>query len=77
MFMVVKKKIRLWPSLIKNAKQNKDFIMSPGKQKTDFNYIKDVIDGLIVILNFKKKSIKFPQIWELGSGKTSNRKTIC
>lgn len=64
------KKIRLWPSLIKNAKQNKDFIMSPGKQKTDFNYIKDVIDGLIEILNFKKKSIKFPQIWELGSGKT-------
>ena len=40
------KKIRLWPSLIKNAKQNKDFIMSLV-QKTDFNYIKDVIDGLI------------------------------
>ena len=54
--MAVKKKIRLWPSLIKNAKQNKDFIMSPVKQKTDFNYIKDVIDGLIVILNFKKNN---------------------
>ena len=62
------KKTRLWPDLIAKAKANRNFIMSSGNQKTDFNYIYDVIDGLIKVLDFKKNN-KFPQIWDLGSGK--------
>jgi UDP-glucuronate 4-epimerase len=64
------KKMRLWPSLIEKAKNNEDFFMSPGQQKTDFNFIDDVIDGIIKTLNFKKKIKKYPQVWELGSGRT-------
>ena len=29
--------------------------MTSGNQKTDFNYIDDVIDGLIDAINFKKQ----------------------
>jgi len=43
--------------------------MSSGNQKTDFNYVKDVIDGLIKTLNFRIKNKNFPQIWKFGSGK--------
>ena len=43
--------------------------MSPGKQKTDFNYIKDVIDGLIVILNFKKNQLNFLKFGNWGQVK--------
>ena len=68
------KKFRLWPALIKAAKNNKDFRMTSGNQKTDFNYIDDVIDGLINAINLKKKSKKFPQIWDMGSGKTMSVK---
>ena len=68
------KKFRLWPALIKAAKNNKDFRMTSGNQKTDFNYIDDVIDGLIDVINFKKKNKKFPQIWDMGSGKTMSVK---
>ena len=64
------KKTRLWPSLISAAKQNKNFQMTSGNQKTDFNYIDDVIDGLIDAINFKKKKKKFPQTWDMASGKT-------
>ena len=62
--------MRLWPSLIEKAKNNEDFFMSPGQQKTDFNFIDDVIDGIIKTLNFEKKIKKYPQVWELGSGRT-------
>lgn len=63
------KKSRLWPSLILSAKNNKNFMMSPGTQQTDFNFIDDVIQGLIKSLNFNYKNKTFPQIWEMGSGK--------
>ena len=41
--------------------------MTSGIQKTDFNYIDDVIDGLIDVINFKKKK-KFLKygIWVQG-----------
>ena len=63
------KKSRLWPALILSAKKNKDFMMSPATQQTDFNFIDDVVQGLIKSLNFNYKKKNFPQIWEMGSGK--------
>ena len=63
------KKTRLWPSLIKTAKQNKNFEMTTGNQKTDFNYIDDVVNGLTKALNFNYKRRAFPQSWDMGSGK--------
>ena len=64
------KKTRLWPSLIDAAKNNRNFKMTSGNQKTDFNYIDDVVNGLIEVINFEKKNKQFPQIWDMGSGKT-------
>ena len=63
------KKTRLWPALISAAKKNKDFKMTSGGQKTDFNYIDDVVNGLIDATNFKIKDKKFPQVWDMCSGK--------
>ena len=60
---------RLWPTLILSAKKEKDFMMSPGSQQTDFNFIDNVVEGLISSLNFNDKRSKFPQVWEMGSGK--------
>jgi len=68
------KKTRLWPALIHAAKNNKDFKMTPGNQKTDFNYIDDVINSLIEATNFSKKNKKFPQVWDMCSGKTMSVK---
>jgi len=68
-------KQRLWPLLNSYAKNNKDLKMTSGHQKYDFNYIDDVIDGLITTLNFKKKNKRsFPQEWELASGKNMSVK---
>ncbi len=64
------KKTRLWPDLIAKAKANKNFVMSSGNQKTDFNYIHDVIDGLIKLLDFKKYENYYPKVWDLGSGRS-------
>ena len=44
--------------------------MTSGNQKTDFNYIDDVVNGLVEATNFYKKAKKFPQIWDMGSGRT-------
>lgn len=61
---------RLWPTLVNAAKSNKDFYMTAGNQKTDFSHIENVTDGLLDALNFNKKnSNKYPQTWEMGSGK--------
>ena len=68
------KKTRLWPALISAAKKNKDFKMTSGGQKTDFNYIDDVVNGLIDATNFKIKDKKFPQVWDMCSGKTMSVK---
>jgi nucleoside-diphosphate-sugar epimerase len=61
---------RLWPALIKAAKNNDNFNMTTGNQITDFNYIENVITGLLQALDFNKKGKKFPQRWEMRSGKT-------
>ena len=64
-------KTRLWPSLIRAAKKNADFKMSSGNQITDFNHIDDVVDGIIDATNFSKKNKKkYPQVWDMASGKT-------
>ena len=68
------KKTRLWPALIHAAKKNQDFKMTSGDQETDFNFIDDVIDGLIEATNFEIKNKKFPQIWDMCSGKTMSVK---
>ena len=36
---------------------------------TDFNFIDNVVEGLISSLNFNYKKSNFPQVWEMGSGK--------
>ena len=48
--------------------------MTSGGQKTDFNYINDVVNGLIDATNFNFKNKKFPQIWDMCSGKTMSVK---
>ena len=48
--------------------------MTSGGQKTDFNYIDDVVNGLIDATNFKIKDKKFPQVWDMCSGKTMSVK---
>ena len=63
------KKTRLWPSLIQAAKKNKNLYMTSGNQKTDFNYIDNVVNGLLDAIDFNKKTQIFPQIWDMGSGK--------
>lgn len=70
------KKTRLWPSLIRAGFQNSNFEMSQGLQKTDFNYIDDVVNGLIKSLNFNIKSKNFPQTWDMGSGKSMSIKNF-
>ena len=64
------KSTRLWPSLINSAKKNNNFKMTAGFQKTDFNYIDDVVDGLIKSLDFNLKGKRYPQYWDMGSGKS-------
>ena len=61
---------RLWPLLMSHSINNKDLKMTSGYQTYDFNHVDDVISGLIDCLNFKKKNKKFPQEWDLASGKS-------
>lgn len=62
------KKSRLWPQLQIAAKKNKNLEMTSGEQVYDFNYIDDVIDGLLKCLNFNFKKT-YPQEIHLASGK--------
>ena len=70
------RKSRLWPLLINSAKHNKNLSMTAGKQIYDFNHIDDVVDGLIEALNFKKRKKKFPQVWDMASGKEMSVKSF-
>jgi len=70
------RKTRLWPSLIKSAKNNKDFKMTPGKQIYDFNHIEDIVDGLLDAINFNRKSKYFPQTWDMASGNAMSVKSF-
>tara|TARA_B100000989_G_scaffold287427_1_gene257044 strand:+ start:264 stop:1130 length:867 start_codon:yes stop_codon:yes gene_type:complete len=64
-------KSRLWPLLINAAKKNINFKMSSGDQLTDFNHIDDVVDGILDATNFDKKNKKkYPQLWDMASGRS-------
>ena len=69
-------KNRLWPSLIRAAKNNKNFIMTKGNQKRDFSHIDDISKAILESINFKKKSKKFPQLWEMATGKEMTVKSF-
>ncbi len=69
-------KFRLWQLLHFHSLNNINLKMSSGYQKYDFNHVDDVVDGLLDALNFKKKNKKFPQTWDLASGKSMSVRTF-
>ena len=62
-------KKRLWPSIIDAARKGKDFYMTKGNQIRDFCFIDDVVKELIKALDFSYRSKKFPQDWDVATGK--------
>lgn len=54
------------PSLIINALQNKDFRMTKGEQTREFNYVDDIVDGMLKSA-LSKKAIG--EIINIGNGK--------
>jgi nucleoside-diphosphate-sugar epimerase len=60
-------KKRLYPSLLKAIKQDKNFILKNALSKASFIPVANVIKILIDSLNFKKNNKKFPQIWHVAS----------
>ena len=70
------KKHRLYPSLIKAAKNGKDFLMTNGNQRRDFSKVEDIAKGILSMTNFRKNEKNFPQIWDLASGKYSSVKSF-
>ncbi len=69
-------KKRLWPSLIKAAKEKKDFKMTYGDQIRDFTNVKEVCKSMLDACNFNKKKFKFFQIWHISSGKPKSIKNF-
>lgn len=67
---------RLWKLLNHHSINNIDLEMSSGYQRYDFNYIDDVTTGLIDALDFKKRQLKFPQVWDFASGKSMSVRTF-
>jgi len=70
------KENRLWPLLIKAAKEGKDFFMTKGDQKRDFTKVDDAAKSILKMANFKKKKKNFPQLWDLASGKHMSVKSF-
>ena len=69
-------RFRLWKLLNFHSRNNIDLEMSSGYQRYDFNHIDDVVTGLIDTLDFRKKNKKFPQVWDLASGKSMSVRTF-
>jgi nucleoside-diphosphate-sugar epimerase len=67
-------KNRLYPSLINSIKKKTSFHMTRGTQINDFVHIDKVTDILLDSLDFKKRNSKFPQYWEIGTGKNIQTK---
>lgn len=61
-------KKRLFPSIIRAIKLNKDLQVTNGEQIRDFIRVDKVAKILLSSINFENKK-KFPQIWHLASGK--------
>ena len=60
---------RLYPSLVRAAKNDLDFTITNGDVLNEFNHIDNVVRGLLSACDFETKNKKFPQIWHLSSGK--------
>jgi len=69
-------KDRLWPTLTAAAEKNNNFDMTKASQIRDFCHVEDVAKTIIETLNFKKKSDKFPQIWDVATGKEISVKSF-
>ena len=65
---------RLYPSLVKAAKNGLDFTINNGEALNEFNHIDNAVRDLLSACNFEIKNKKFPQIWHLSSGKKTSIK---
>ena len=50
--------------------------MNKASQIRDFCHVEDVVKTIIETLNFKKRSGKFPQIWDMATGKEISVKSF-
>ena len=69
-------KKRLWPSLVRAAKLEKNLNMTDGKQIRDFISVDSVAKILLKAANFQTKKKSFPQIWHVASGKPISVKSF-
>jgi len=69
-------KKRLWPSLVRAAKLEKNLNMTDGKQIRDFISVDSVVKILLKAANFQTKKKSFPQIWHVASGKPISVKSF-
>lgn len=67
---------RLWPSLKKAAKNNKNFEMTDGKELRDFISVGEASKKILQACNFKIKNDSFPQIWHIASGRAVTVKSF-
>jgi nucleoside-diphosphate-sugar epimerase len=67
-------KKRLWPLLLFHSKKNLNLNMTAGHQTYDFSHIDNVVKSLYDCANFNKKKKKFPQEWDLATGKSMSVK---
>ena len=69
-------KKRLWPSLVRAARLDKNLNMTDGKQIRDFISVDSVAKILLKAANFQTKKKSFPQIWHVASGKPISVKSF-
>ena len=71
------KKHRLYSSLKKHAKENKNFTLKNGNQLRDYLNVKIAVKYLFESLNFKTNKSNSPyQIWHVASGKYTSIETF-
>ncbi len=62
-------KKRLYPSLLRAAKNGKDFFIKNPSETRDFTHVKFVSEILFDSMNFKKKNFKSHQVWHVSENK--------
>jgi len=71
------KKHRLYSTLIKHAKENKDVILNNGNQLRDYLNVKFAVKSLYESLDFNKNKSNSPyQIWHVASGRYTTIKSF-
>lgn len=66
------RKHRLYSTLVKHAKENKNLILTNGNQMRDYLNVKTAVKYLFESLDFKTKKLNSSyQIWHVASGKNS------